>query len=475
MRHPLSTSLGIALLLAGGAAPALTPRTPLKAPAAYSQGDTAPAKGLETTAWWKTFGDSTLDGLMTRAAQGSLTVQQAQARILQARATLGGAKADQWPSVNAAASADRNKESRNASSAATTATTLYQAGFDASWEVDLFGGKRKATEAAQARYEASIEDLRGTVLTLQGDVATNYIALRGNQAQLEITRQSAETQRQTVKITEERCRLGLTSALDVAQAKAQLASTTSGIPSLEASIKQSIHRLGILLGLEPTALMEELSGTRPLPSAQGAVVATGLPSELLSRRPDLRGSERNLAAAMADVGVAKADLYPKFDLTFGLGLKSLETSNFASISSRYWSIVPGLSLPIFNRGALKATVSRKEAIYQECLAAFRASYQSALEDVENALADYSAENGRRADLEESLRQSQEAFDLAQERYRRGLTSFLDVLTTQSTLQSAQSSLSLSDARLLTDLVSLYKALGGGWDAVQVASQPQVGA
>jgi len=474
VRHPLSTSLGIALLLAGGAAPALTPRTALKVPAAYSQGDTVPAKDLETTAWWKTFGDSTLDALMTRAAQGSLTVQQAQARILQARASLGGAKADQWPSVNAAASADRSKASQNASSAATAATTLYQAGFDASWEVDLFGGKRKATEAAQARYEASVEDLHDAVLTLQGDVATHYIALRGSQAQLEITRQSAETQRQTVKITEERCRLGLTSALDVAQARAQLASTSSGIPTLEASIKQSIHRLGILLGLEPTALVGELSEARPLPAAQG-VLASGLPAELLSRRPDLRASERGLAAAMADVGVAKAELYPKFDLTFGLGLKSLQTSSFASVASRYWSIVPGLSLPIFNRGALKAAVSKKEAVYQESLAAFRASYQSALEDVENALADYSAENGRRADLEESLRQSQEAFSLAQERYRRGLTSFLDVLTTQSTLQSAQSSLSQSDVKRLTDLVSLYKALGGGWDAVQVASQPQVGA
>ncbi|HWQ10503.1 MAG TPA: TolC family protein, partial [Holophaga sp.] len=241
-----------------------------------------------------------------------------------------------------------------------------------------------------------------------------------------------------------------------------------------ASIKQSIHRISILLGLEPTALMGELSEAKPIPSAQG-VVATGLPSELLSRRPDLRSSERSLVAAMADVGVAKADLYPKFDLTFGLGLKSLQTSSFASISSRYWSIIPGLSLPIFNRGALKATVSQKEGVYQEKLAAFRASYQSALEDVENALANYSAENGRRADLEESVRQSQEAFNLAQERYRRGLTSFLDVLTTQTTLQSAQNSLSQSDAQLLTDLVSLYKALGGGWDAVPVASQAPLGA
>ena len=473
MRQRLTHSLGIMLLLAGGLLPAETPKTALTVPAAYSQGGTASAQGLEATAWWKSFGDPVLDGLMTRAVQGSFTVQQYQAKILQARATLRSAKADQLPTVNATAEVDRSRPSPNASTTATAATTLYQAGFDATWEVDLFGGKRKATESAKASYEASVEDLRDAVLTLQGDVASDYIALRSYQAQLAITKQNAETQQQTVKITEERCRLGMTSALDVAQAKADLASTRSEIPPLASSIKQSIHRISILLGQEPTALMGELSEAKPLPSAQG-VVATGLPSELLSRRPDLRSSERSLAAAMADVGVAKADLYPSFDLTFGLGLESLRTSNFASISSRYWSIVPGLSLPIFNRGALKAAVAKKEAIYQEKLAAFRASYHSALEDVENALADYSAENGRRGDLEESLRQSQEAFDLAQERYRRGLTNFLDVLTTQSTLQSAQISLCKSDAQLLTDLVSLYKALGGGWDAVAVPSQPRLG-
>ncbi|HWQ08570.1 MAG TPA: TolC family protein, partial [Holophaga sp.] len=230
MRHRLTNSLGIMLLLAGGLLPAETSKTALTVPAAYSQGGTASAQGLESTAWWKTFGDATLDGLMTRATQGSLSVQQAQARILQARATLGSAKADQLPTVNATASLDRSKTSQNASSSTTFATTLYQAGFDASWEVDLFGGKRKATEAAKARYEASLEDLRDAVLTLEGDVATNYITLRSNQSQLAITRQNAETQRQTVKLTEERCRLGLTSALDVAQAKAQLASTNAGIP-----------------------------------------------------------------------------------------------------------------------------------------------------------------------------------------------------------------------------------------------------
>lgn len=468
MRSRMTPSLGLVLLLISGAAPAQTQKTRLTIPATYSQGGATAALGLETTAWWTAFGDPTLDSLMARAVQGSLTVEQAKARILQARASVSSAKADRWPSVDASASVKRSQTSANAQgSGSSAAATLYQAGFDASWEWDLFGGKKKIQEAAQARYEASLEDLRGTILTLEGDVATNYIALRGNQALLEITRKNAETQQETVKVTEERYKLGLTSYLDVAQAKAQLASTNSEIPTLEAAARQSCHRISLLLGQEPTALVKELSADKPLPSAQSAI-ATGLPSELLSRRPDLRGAERNLAAAMADVGVAKADLYPKFDLTFGLGLQSLQASDFASVSSRYWSIVPGLSLPIFNRGNLKANVAKKEAVYQENLAAFRASYQTALEDVENALTSYYAEQSRRHDLEESLRQSQEALGLAQERYRRGLTSFLDVLTAQTTLHASQSSLSVSEANLLKDLVSLHKALGGGWSADQAA-------
>jgi NodT family efflux transporter outer membrane factor (OMF) lipoprotein len=439
-------------------------------PATFSQGEAGDATVLQSLAWWQSFGDPILDSLVRRATVGSLSLQQAQARILQARATLGSAKADRWPSVKATASASRSDTSDNATSPAlvTSATTLYQAGFDASWEVDFFGGKRKATEAAQARYEASMEDLHAAYLTLLGDVATNYITLRGNQALLNITRLNAETQRQTVALTEERHRLGLTSGLDVAQAKAQLASTNAEIPSLEASLRQSIHRISLLLGLEPTALLEELSAAKALPSAQGGLLTsltTGLPSELLARRPDLRSAERHLKEAMTDIGVAKAELYPKFDLTFGLGLQSTQTSSFASISSRYWSIIPGLSLPIFNRGALKANVAKKEAVYQEALASFRASYHTALEDVENALTNYYAEQARHHDLEESRNQSQQALALAQERYKRGLTSFLDVLTAQSSLQASQRSLSQSEAKVLTQLVALHKALGGGWAAI----------
>ena len=456
------------LALATGCAKVQTSyRAPqLEAPSRWSHGASEAAPGLEQTAWWKGFSDSTLDSLMERAVKGSLDLEQARARILQARADLGTSEAARWPTANATAGVNRSKSSANATEPglASGASTLYQAGFDATWEADLFGGQRQGQEAAQARLEASVEDLGDVTLTLLAEVAGAYVALRGSQTSLGIARQNLESQQQTAEVTAERFRLGLTSYLDVAQAKALVATTRSDLPPFEASIQRSVHRLGILVGMPPRALAVELAPVKPLPSAQG-VLATGLPSELLARRPDLRRAERRLKAAMADVGVAKAELYPKFDLTLGFGLQSLQTSNFASLGSRYGSIVPGLSLPIFNRGKLHANVASKEGLYQEKLAAFRASYQTALEDVENALVNYYAEKTRHQSLTEALAQDQEAVALATERYRLGLTTFLEVLTAQKALYAAQTSVGDSVQTQLTDLIALHKALGGGWKAI----------
>ena len=419
------------------------------------------AQVMEHKAWWKAFGDPTLDSLMDRALVGSLDVAQAQARIVQARAELSAAGAALAPSVTAGTKVTRAQSSKNALSSYSEPYTQYQAGFDATWEIDLFGGLARGREKAQALYEASLEDLNATRLTLLGDVASNYISLRSSQAQLEIMRQNAEVEDRSAALAEERCNAGLVSELDAAQARTLAAQTRAQIPTLEASAKRSIHRLGILLGQSPVFLLGELSSLKALPECPTAGVAN-LPSGLLARRPDLRMKERQLAAAMADVGVAKADLYPSFDLTLGLGLESPETSNFATRSSRYWSVVPGLSLPVFNRGKLKAAVVQKQAVYDEDLVAFQAAWHTALEDVENALANCYAERARRKDLEEALLQSRRSTDLAELRYREGLTGYLDVLSAQASRCSAENQLVQSKASLLADYVSLYKSLGGGW-------------
>jgi multidrug efflux system outer membrane protein len=465
----------LALALGGCAVGPNYQRPALKAPAQWteSQEQANAACALEEIAWWKGFGDPLLNRLIEDAAQSNLDLERARARLAQARASLIGAGGALLPSVEATGSVTRNQGGINTSTAsapssiATAAGTIFQVGFDASWEIDVFGGARRGVEAARARLEAGVEDLRSTLVTLLGDVARNYADLRASQAQREITRRHVAAQQQTVEVTRERFKLGLTSYLDVAQAEAQKASTASDLPTIEASIKQSMHRLGILLGQEPNALKEELSALRPLPKAAGRL-STGLPSELLTRRPDLRQAERQLAAASADIGVATAELYPKFDLTAALGLQSSTVSKFFQVSTgRYWSVAPGVTWNLFDGGKARATVTNKREVYAENLAKYRASFLSALEDVENALAAYHAEQTRRHILIESVGADTEAVSLANERYRKGLTNFLDVLVAEKNLYSAQSSLSKSEANLLTDLISLYKALGGGWDAAEI--------
>ncbi len=476
--------ISLAVLLGGCASVGPNYQPPrLEAPAHWQEGQqkAAAALALQEIAWWKAFGDPVLNKLIERAAKTNLDLEQARARIIQARTNVTAAGAAAWPSVQATGSVTRSgggidtTTSSVPSSLATVAGTIFQAGFDASWEMDVFGGTRRGVEAAKARFDASVEDFRSTLLTLLGDVAKNYIDLRAGQARGEIIRSNLAAQQQTVEVTRERFKLGLTNYLDVAQAEAQKFTTESDLPTINASIKQSIHRLGILLGQEPNALKAELAASRPLPQALDRL-STGLPSELLTRRPDLRKAERQLAAASADIGVATADLYPKFDLTAALGMQSSTVSKLFNISSgRYWSLVPGVTWNLFDSGKVRAAVTNKRAVYEEYLAKYRSLFLSALEEVENALTAYHAEQKKRQILVDSVCADAEAVALANERYRKGLTNFLDVLTSEQNFYSAQSNLSTSEANLLTDLISLYKALGGGWAAAEVKVAESSGA
>jgi NodT family efflux transporter outer membrane factor (OMF) lipoprotein len=462
----------------------------MEAPAGWSEAreKARPAVALDQTAWWESFGDPLLSELITQAIKNNLDVRVAKERVVQARATLASTRASLWPSATGSGSVTRSKSSENvigsgavpanASGASTTTSsgspygTLYDAGFDASWELDVFGGTRRGVESARAKVEADVEDLNDTLLTLLGDVAKYYVDLRSSQEQLGITRGNAESQQHSVEVTRERYRLGLTTYLDVAQAEAQRLSTESDIPTIQSSIKQSIHRLGILLGKEPNALEAMLSEVRPLPKA-GGTISAGIPSELLTRRPDLRKDERKLASASADIGVATADLYPKFDLTLGMGLESLTASKLLALSNGYWSIVPEVGMLLFDAGKTRANIEGKRAVYEETLYAFRYSFLKALEEVENALADYYAEQTRCRTLADYVHAGEEALALADERYRRGLINFLNVLEAQRTLYSAQSSHRKSEAKVLTSLISLYKALGGGWNAAELSLAARV--
>jgi NodT family efflux transporter outer membrane factor (OMF) lipoprotein len=467
MKTRALTTVCLALFLCGCAPVGPDYTAPnLNAPPQWSEGakeaqEAEAAPGLEAVAWWQALNDPELDQLMNAAMAGNLDVDQARARIRQARAEFKAAAAGSKPNGNGTGSVTRSKDSKNVSDASGETTTLYTPGFDATWEVDVFGSVRRSGEAAEARVGAQIEDLHATQLTLLGDVANAYVQLRAAQEQLAITERTLKSQSETADVTRVRYQNGLTSYLDVAQAEAETTTTAADVPAYETTIKQSIHRLSILIGQPPAFLKKQLGVTRSLPDC-GGVAATGLPSELLVRRPDLREADRTLAAASADIGVATAELYPKFDLTLGLGLNSDTISRLSSLSSGYWSLVPQVSALLFDGGKTKAGVEKNVAVYEEALAAYHSTFLKALEDVENALVSYASAQTKRQTLTKSVQAYKETLMLAEEQYRKGLTSFLDVLDAQRSLYTAQNSLSATNAEVLTSFISLNKALGGGW-------------
>jgi NodT family efflux transporter outer membrane factor (OMF) lipoprotein len=340
-------------------------------------------------------------------------------------------------------------------------TELYQIGFDANWELDIFGGTRRRIEAATADLAASVESRRDVLVTLLAEVARNYLELRGTQERLAVARENLAAQRQTVELTRSMYKSGLTSELDVARAAAQAATTASTIPPLEAQVRQSIHALSTLLGKEPNTLSAELTQASPLPPVPPQV-PVGLPSELLRRRPDIRQAERQIAAATARIGSAKADLYPKFAITGSVGLDSSSLSQLLNASSRYFLINPTVSWPLFDAGRIRSNIALQKANRQEALLQYRNSILSALREVEDALAAYTTQQARRTALAEALGQSRQALELAQDQYQHGLADFLTVLDAQRSVLAAQDTLAQSSQTVCTDLVALYKALGGGW-------------
>ncbi|BBL72628.1 RND transporter [Methylogaea oryzae] len=457
------------------------PRTPLPERWHESQ---APAGTVEA-AWWKTFRDPMLEKLMEQAAAGNLDYRQALDRIGAARAQRTMAVAAGLPSLSARSSINRRRNSFGGSPGANTAgstsasttgfggagrtiSNIFQAGFDAAWEIDVFGGIRRGVEAAEADLEAERENSRNVLVTLFGDVARSYIDLRVSQQLAAISRDNLQAQEEVLRLTRVRSQAGLASELDVAQAESVVANTRAQLPTHELAAKQAIHALGVLLGREPDALAAELSQPGAVPAAAGDATAD-LPSDLLRRRPDLRAAERKLASATAQIGVATADLYPKFNLTSWLGLQNPNLMQVTPVG-KSWAMGAAATMPLFNWGRIRANIEAKEAQRDELLHAYQSAVLNALQDVEDALAAHYEDRRRGLALEQADRAADTAVQLAMERYRKGLTSFMDVLDAERSLFTAQSQLAQNQAQVAADLVALYKALGGGWQALEKTAE-----
>ena len=428
--------------------------------------DEVTGKAVDLSQWWTIFRDPELNSLIERAVQSNLDLRIAEARIREARAQRVVVAAAYYPEIDVAGDYARSRDSLNAGGSAANSVpegvNLYQVGFDASWEIDVFGGVRRAVEAAVADIAVAEENRRAVLVTLLAEVARNYLEVRGSQTRLAVAEKNIFTQHQALEIAKARYEAGLSSELDVAQAKAQLATTQAGVPLLETSMRQAIHQLGVLLGQPPESLLEELLATATIPGGPPAVPA-GLPSELLRRRPDIRQAEQELAAATARVGVATANLFPRFFLTGAVGQASLDSSDIFEASSRYWSVGPTVTWPVFTAGRLRAQVAVQNAREEQAAIRYEKTVLTALKDVEDALIAYSKEQATRDAFLQAVKANRQASDIANELYSRGLVDFLNVVVTQRAQYNTEDALAQSAQRVSSNLVALYKALGGGWE------------
>jgi NodT family efflux transporter outer membrane factor (OMF) lipoprotein len=442
-------------------------------------GWTSPAEGGETNcpanlaAWWRNFNDTNLDSLVTAAVQSNLTLHVAEARVREARAERGVVAGALWPSIGSTGSYSRNRFGQNAFPPVPRGTALdynlYSAGFDAAWELDIFGGTRRAVEAANADIGAAEYSQRDVLVSLLAEVARNYISARSYQQRLVITRNNIRDQQEILDLTSNRFQNGLTSDLDVQQATAVLTATEAQVPSLETGFRQNVHALAVLLAQPPGALLGEMSAEKPIPITP-PMVPVGLPSDLLQRRPDVQAAERKLAAATARVGVARANYYPKFSLTGFAALESLSASDWFDYGSRAWSAGPTMQWELFEAGSIRANVRVQNARQEQALDTYQQTVLDALKETEDALTAFAREQVRRESLSQSVAANRQALALATQLYQNGLADFLRVLDSERSLDEAQDALVQSDAAVSLNLVQLYKALGGGWE---VAATPGV--
>jgi NodT family efflux transporter outer membrane factor (OMF) lipoprotein len=473
-RNGLLASALLTIVFAGGCAVGPDYTAPeLDSPAAWRTEDVSGLRQTRnaTTAlsqWWKVLEDPMLDSLMQRAVTGNLDLKGARARVRAARARLGISEADLYPTLDASGSLSTGQQSENAGYDGKE-RDLYKAGFDAGWEIDIFGGTRRAVEAAGAELEASEADLRDVYVSMLAEIASTYVDVRTYQTRLSVAQANLEEQKETYEIVASRYDSGLSDALGVQQARYSLESTRAEIPALQSKLDAAINRLALLLGQQPDTLHAELITRRPIPMPPVSV-AVGIPADALRNRPDIRMAERTLAARTAEVGVATAELYPKFRLVGSIGLESFAQSSLFESGSQVYSFGPGISWPIFRAGAIRRNIDVAEAVQEQYLHRYQHTVLAALNEAQTAMTDYAKEQNRRDALQAATLAAREALELAQDKYLNGLVDFSDVLEARRSLLSYEDQLAVSKGAVVDSLVRIYKSMGGGWQTMEALQQ-----
>jgi multidrug efflux system outer membrane protein len=415
-------------------------------------------------AWWEQFQDPVLDDLIERALTGDLDLKIALARVEEARAHLGSARRDRWPGAAAEIARTESRQQQPGITTDRVDVESYDAGLATLWELDLFGRVRRGVEAAGAEAGAAVAGLRDAQVLVAAEVARNYVELRGAQKRLAVARQNLGYQQETLGLTRVRLELGRGSELDVASAAARLAATEATIPPLAAAETIAANRLAVLLGERPGALDTELGFREVEPHL--TTIAVDSPAALLQRRPDIRAAERELAAATARIGVAKADLFPRLTLSGFIGFVAGDADELGEGTSRAWSISPVLSWIGFDRGTY-ARVLVAEARASAAVASYELAVLRALEETENAFVTYGSHRQRLGAVVEQATASRRAAELARIQYREGALDFLRLLDAERTLLQAEDEVAAAETSLNSSVVLIYKALGGGWEAAPV--------
>lgn len=422
-------------------------------------------------AWWDSFNDVELTSLVRRLVAQNLDLKTAAERVVQGRSQRQIVASQGLPQINGQSEYNRIRVSRtgtiNLSVPAPGAPLEYdffQNALNSSWELDLFGKVRRSVEAQDATTLASIEDRRSLGLAALADLATDYLQLRGVQAELDIAERNLRTAETSAKLVRDRFRQGVGTTLDLAQAQSQQATTAATVPPLRAQQSMLINAICLLLGEQPRALQAELLPRAPLPAVP-PTVPVGLPGDLVRRRPDVREAEARLHAATAQTGVAVASFYPDVSLTGAANLDGLRFTDAFSLPSRAFQVGPSISIPLFQGGQLTGTLRLRESQQREAAITFQKTVLQAWQEVDNALTAYAEAQRQRALTAEAVRQNEAALGAARQRYTQGASDFINVVSSESLLLQSQNSLASSDTAIATNLVSLYKALGGGWQVL----------
>jgi NodT family efflux transporter outer membrane factor (OMF) lipoprotein len=477
-RSPVLFVLAVAVggsSVAGGCAVGPDFKTPVApAPTSWTiSGDPRLATQAATdTLWWKSFGDATLDRLVDLACKQNLPLQVSGLRIVEARAQLGYATGKQFPQVQelyASGTAARPSQNTPLSAILPPHYVDYRAGFDAAWELDFWGKYRRGVETEAAALGASIADYYAALVSLTAEVAHTYVTFRTFEVLVELARTNAKLQEKALEIAQSRFKNGATTELDPTQATTLLETTRATIPKLEIGRQQTRNALGTLLG-QPAGTVEELLvGPKEIPKAPPKV-AVGLPAEMLRRRPDVRGAELAAAAQCARIGMAKADLYPSFTLFGDIGLETAHTGggprNFFSTSSIFYSLGPRINWPFFNYGRIENKARVEDARFQQSLVGYRNVVLKAAQEVEDAMSGFVNSQDASAFEESAVKSAQRAVELAMTQYYEGATDYQRVVDAERSLLERQNTLAQTSSDVATNLIALYKALGGGWESRQ---------